>query len=170
MKCRVYWVLLNYCLCKKMQYFAQTELGIFSSFDLLCKKFYNINPSASYPHPPFSEAYVFSTWIAYLYSVSISFSSVGTSSWPSFPVAIVTRVLSTVLIMCQGSNCVALALFNIQHIFSFSKKKNKLTNMSDTIRYKPRVTASEITIFLKIWLLKSEPALTPPEETDPQCL
>ena len=39
--------------------------------------------------------------------------------------------------------------------------------MIEAIRYNPRVAASEITIFLKIWLVKREPALSSPEETRP---
>jgi hypothetical protein len=55
---------------------------------------------------------------------------------------------------------------------SFSNKKKErlgktLTNISEATRYNPRVAASEITIFLKIWLVKREPTSSPPEETRP---
>ena len=67
--------------------------------------------------------------------------------------------------MCQGSNCkLCIALVNIQYIFLCRKKEEKeLTNIIEATRYNPSVAASEITIFLKIWLLKSEPALSDPD-------
>ena len=39
------------------------------------------------------------------------------------------------------------------------------TNMIEATRYNPRVAASEITIFLKIWLVKRELALSDPAST-----
>ena len=49
-----------------------------------------------------------------------------------------------------------------------SEKKRggkKLTKIIEATRYNPSVAASEITIFLKIWLVKREVALSDPEET-----
>jgi hypothetical protein len=68
--------------------------------------------------------------------------------------------------MCQGSNCKVLHSVS-QYVFCFFVRRGekRLTNIIEAIRYNPSVAAIEITIFLKIWLVKREPGVSDPDAT-----